>query len=68
MKKFIIVLSFFVAVAFGVNYDNSYNDESEYFDNPQEERSIRNQILREAGCKAIYTLSNGRFYCAKLPR
>lgn len=68
MKKFILTLSFFVVVAFGANNDNSYNDESGYSDNPQEERSIRNQILREAGCKAIYTLSNGRFYCPRLPR
>lgn len=66
MKKFILILSFFVVVAFGAN-NNSYNDESGYSDNPQEERSIRNQILREAGAK-LYTLSNGRFYCPRLPR
>lgn len=68
MKKFIIALSFFFAFAFGADYENSYDDEGRYSNDLQEERSIHNQILREAGCKAINVLGNGHFLCLRWPK
>lgn len=70
MKKFVIAfaLSFFAVGAVAANYDDSYNDESGYNDDPRQGRSSRNEILREAGCNAINVLGNGRFLCLRWPK
>ena len=65
VKKFIVILSFFAVAAFAAGYDNS---EGGYYDDPRQDRSTRNEILREAGCKAINALGNGRYLCLRWPR
>lgn len=66
MKKFAVIfaLSFFAVGAVAANYD-SYDESGYYDDDPRQSRSSRNEILKEAGCKAIYTLSNGRYFCVR---
>lgn len=67
MKKLALVCGF--ALVFGVNafgvdyYYQDYDEDEEYA--YIQDRSSKSKILSQAGCRAITTLSNGRYICLR---